>query len=149
MIAVVQRVSQASVTVDGKTVSSVGKGLLVLAGLEKDDEKRDMDYIIKKITELRLFEDDEQKMNLSVKDIDGELLIVSQFTLSGNVHKGRRPSFDNAMKPEKAERMFEEFVQDLSKVHPKVKTGVFAAKMDVVLINDGPVTFTIDSRKRV
>ncbi len=149
MIAVVQRVAKASVKVDEKTVSSIKKGLLVLAGIEKDDEKKDMDYIIKKITELRLFEDGEQKMNLSVQDIDGELLVVSQFTLAGNVNKGRRPSFDNAMEPEKAERMFEEFVLDLSKVHPKVQTGVFGAKMDVELTNDGPVTFMIDSRKRV
>ena len=149
MIAVVQRVSHASVSVEGKKVSSIGKGLLVLAGLEKDDEKKDINYIIKKITELRLFEDSDHKMNLSVRDIDGELLAVSQFTLSGNVHKGRRPSFDYAMKPEKARKVFDEFVQSLSEVHPKVKTGIFGAKMDVALINDGPVTFIIDSKKRV
>jgi D-tyrosyl-tRNA(Tyr) deacylase len=149
MIAVVQRVQKASVKVDEKTVSSIKKGLLVLAGIEKDDEKSDMDYIIKKITELRLFEDGEHKMNLSVKDIDGELLVVSQFTLAGNVHKGRRPSFDRSMRPETAEKMFNEFVEDLLEVHPKVLTGVFGAKMDVELINDGPVTFMIDSKKRV
>jgi len=149
MIAVVQRVSKASVSVQGKTVSKIEKGLLVLAGLEKGDEKKDLDYIIKKITDLRLFEDGEQKMNLSVVDIDGELLVVSQFTLAASVHKGRRPSFDRSMRPDIAEDMFNEFIKDLSKTHPKVKTGVFGAKMDVELINDGPVTFIVDSKKRV
>lgn len=149
MIAVVQRVTQASVKVDGKTVSAIEKGMLVLAGIEKDDEKSDMDYIIKKTTELRFFEDNEQKMNLSVKDIDGELLVVSQFTLAGNIHKGRRPSFDRSMRPDVAEKMFNEFVENLSKVHPKVKTGIFGAYMDVALTNDGPVTFMIDSKKRI
>jgi len=148
MIAVIQRVSQACVSVNEKTVSTIGKGLLVLAGLEKADEKKDMDYVIKKITELRLFEDGEQKMNLSVADVSGELLVVSQFTLAGNIHKGRRPSFDHSMEPTKAEEMFNVFLKDLKAVYPHVQAGIFGAKMNVSLVNDGPVTFVVDSKKR-
>lgn len=149
MIAVVQRVSKASVSVDDRIVSSIGKGLLVLAGLEKDDIAEDAEYIKKKIIELRIFEDDDGKMNRSVEDVNGELLVVSQFTLAGNVQKGRRPGFDNAMEPQKAEVMFSRFIKDVSAIFSKVKTGVFGAKMEISLINDGPVTFVIDSKKRI
>lgn len=149
MITVVQRVSKASVSVDGSVVSSIGKGLLVLAGLEKGDTVSDTGYTIKKIQELRIFQDSEGKMNLSVSDISGELLVVSQFTLAGNIHKGRRPGFDNAMEPQTAQKMFDDFVNELSKTVQSVKTGRFGAHMEVSLINNGPVTFIIDSRKRI
>ena len=149
MITVVQRVSKASVSVEGSVVSSIGKGLLVLAGLEKGDTASDTGYTIKKIQELRIFQDSEGKMNLSVSDISGEMLVVSQFTLAGNVHKGRRPGFDNAMEPLNAKIMFDEMVLELQRGTVPVKTGVFGAHMEVSLVNDGPVTFVIDSRKRV
>ncbi|HQO93244.1 MAG TPA: D-aminoacyl-tRNA deacylase, partial [bacterium] len=129
--------------------SLINKGLLVLAGIEKGDTVADLEYSAKKITELRIFEDDAGKMNLSVIDKKGEILAVSQFTLLGNVQKGRRPGFDNAMPPETAKTMFDDFVKMLSKSISTVKTGSFGAHMEVSLLNDGPVTFVIDSRKRV
>ncbi|HPG35368.1 MAG TPA: D-aminoacyl-tRNA deacylase [bacterium] len=149
MISVIQRVKSGSVSVDGSVISSINKGLLVLAGIEKGDTFADLEYSAKKITELRIFEDDAEKMNLSVIDVGGEILAVSQFTLLGNVQKGRRPGFDNAMSPEIAKTMFDDFVKMLSKAISTVKTGSFGAHMEVSLINDGPVTFVIDSRKRV
>jgi len=149
MISVIQRVANASVSVDKSVISSINKGLLVLAGIEKGDTVADLEYSAKKITELRIFEDDAGKMNLSVIDKKGEILAVSQFTLLGNVQKGRRPGFDNAMPPETAKTMFDDFVKMLSKSISTVKTGSFGAHMEVSLLNDGPVTFVIDSRKRV
>ncbi len=149
MISVIQRVADASVSVDGSIISLINKGLLVLAGIEKGDTAADLEYSAKKITELRIFEDDAGKMNLSVADVNGEILAVSQFTLLGNVQKGRRPGFDNAMPPEIAKAMFDDFVNLISKTVSIVKTGSFGAHMEVSLINDGPVTFVIDSRKRV
>jgi D-aminoacyl-tRNA deacylase len=149
MISVIQRVKRASVSVDGSIISSINKGLLVLAGIEKGDTSADLEYSAKKITELRIFEDDAGKMNLSVADINGEILAVSQFTLLGNVHKGRRPGFDNAMPPEIAKTAFDDFVNLISKTGLTVKTGSFGDHMEVSLLNDGPVTFVIDSRKRV
>ena len=149
MIAVIQRVSNASVSVDKELVSSIGKGFLVLAGLEKDDTADDAGYITKKITELRIFEDGDGRMNLSIIDTKNELLVVSQFTLAGNVQKGRRPGFDNAMEPQKAEMMFNSFIKEIAALIPDVKTGRFGAKMEISLINDGPVTFIVDSKKRI
>ncbi len=149
MISVIQRVANASVSVDGSIISLINKGLLVLAGIEKGDTAADLEYSAKKITELRIFEDDAGKMNLSVADVSGEILAVSQFTLLGNVQKGRRPGFDNAMPPEIAKAMFDDFVKMLSQTISTVKTGSFGDHMEVSLINDGPVTFVIDSRKRV
>ncbi|HPS30475.1 MAG TPA: D-aminoacyl-tRNA deacylase [bacterium] len=149
MITVIQRVSKASVSVEGVVISSIGKGLLVFAGLEKEDGKTDTAYTLKKINELRIFEDSEGKMNRSIIDTAGELLVVSQFTLAGNIHKGRRPGFDNAMEPQTAQKMFDDFVNELSKTVQSVKTGRFGAHMEVSLINNGPVTFIIDSRKRI
>ena len=149
MISVIQRVKSGSVSVDKSIISSINKGLLVLAGIEKGDTFADLEYSAKKITELRIFEDDAEKMNLSVIDVGGEILAVSQFTLLGNVQKGRRPGFDNAMPPETAKIMFDDFVKMLSQTISTVKTGSFGAHMEVSLINDGPVTFVIDSRKRV
>lgn len=149
MITVIQRVLKASVSVDGIMISSINKGLLVLAGLEKGDVVSDMEYTTKKVTELRIFENNAGKMNLSVADVAGEILAVSQFTLLGNIQKGRRPGFDNAMEPALAKTMFDDFVKMLSKTEVTLKTGSFGSHMEVSLINDGPVTFVIDSRKRV
>lgn len=149
MITVIQRVLKASVSVEGIVISSIEKGMLVFAGLEKGDNGTDTDYTLKKISELRIFEDSEGKMNRSIADTGGELLVVSQFTLAGNIHKGRRPGFDNAMEPHTAQKMFDDFVGELKKTGISVKTGRFGAHMEVSLINDGPVTFIIDSRKRI
>jgi D-tyrosyl-tRNA(Tyr) deacylase len=143
--AVIQRVSAAKVEVDGKTVGRIGKGILLLLGVEKGDEERDADWLAEKIGNLRIFEDEKGKMNLSVKEIAGELLAVSQFTLAGNCAKGRRPSFDSAAPPEEANRLYEYFVGKLRGLGLPVETGVFQAMMQVSLVNDGPVTFILES----
>jgi len=148
MRAVIQRVKSASVHVDGKEISSIKKGLLVFLGIKGDDSKSDISYIIKKSVDLRIFEDDEGKMNLSVADIDGELLLVSQFTLYGDCRKGRRPSFTAAGSPASAEKIYDEFVSELKKRYPKSKFGQFQAMMDVHIVNDGPVTMLLDSTKK-
>ena len=141
---VIQRVKSASVTIDGKLFSSINNGLLVLYGVEKNDTEEFSKYLCEKMLKLRIFEDENQKMNLSVKDINGEILIVSQFTLAGDTRKGTRPSFDNAMPPQKANEMYENFVSMAKESGLTVKTGVFGAMMDVALINDGPVTFILE-----
>jgi D-tyrosyl-tRNA(Tyr) deacylase len=146
MIAVVQRVNQSWVEVDGQVVGKIGKGVNILLGVEKGDTEEDIKKLIKKIPFLRIFEDEKGKMNLSLLDINGEALVISQFTLAGNVKKGRRPSFDNAEDPEKAKKMYEKFVKELSQYVP-VKTGIFAAYMKVFIENDGPVTFIINSKE--
>jgi D-tyrosyl-tRNA(Tyr) deacylase len=143
--AVIQRVREAKVEVDGKTVGQIGKGILLLLGVEKGDGERDADWLAEKIGNLRIFEDEAGKMNLSVKEIAGELLTVSQFTLAGNCAKGRRPSFDSAAPPEEANRLYEYFVGELRRLGLPVETGVFQAMMQVSLINDGPVTFILES----
>ncbi|WP_457622544.1 D-aminoacyl-tRNA deacylase [Persephonella sp.] len=145
MIAVIQRVNRSYVEVDGKVVGEIGKGLNILLGVVKGDTEEDIEKLIKKIPFLRIFEDENGKMNLSVIDIKGEALVISQFTLAGSVKKGRRPSFDNAEEPEKAKELYQEFVKRLSEYIP-VKTGIFAADMKVFIENDGPVTFIIDSK---
>jgi D-aminoacyl-tRNA deacylase len=148
MRSVIQRVRNASVAVDGSVVSSIGKGLLCLAGIEKNDSQADIEYISNKILGLRIFDDEKGFMNRSVAELEGEILLISQFTLLGDVRKGRRPSFSDAEAPEKARQMFTDFVNKMSKLLPgKVKTGVFQAMMEVTLINDGPVTILLDSRK--
>lgn len=147
MRVVIQRVSKASVSVEGTVVGSIDKGLLVLLGVGQDDDEKDLDYLCDKIANLRIFEDENGKMNKSLLDINGELLIVSQFTLYGDVRKGRRPNFMNAAEPKKAEVMYLELVERIRKLGIKVETGKFGEHMDVELINDGPVTILLDSKK--
>lgn len=149
MRAVIQRVSEASVTIDSKTNGTIGKGFLVLLGIEHEDQKEDIAWLVKKITGLRVFSDKEGKMNLSIEDIQGEFLVVSQFTLHASTKKGNRPSFIKAARPEQAIPMYEEFKTELSfqsKCH--VKSGEFGADMKVALVNDGPVTIIIDSKNK-
>jgi len=143
---VIQKVGSASVSVDDKIVSEIGNGLLVLVGLGVDDSKEDFDYFIKKILNMRIFEDEERKMNKSVIDVGGEILLISQFTLYADCKKGNRPSFVKAMSPEKAKVMYEDFVENFKKnyVSEKVKNGVFGAFMKVSLVNDGPVTIVLE-----
>jgi len=143
--AVIQRVAEAEVKVDGKSVGRIGRGILILLGVEKEDEERDADWLAEKIRNLRIFEDQAGKMNLSVVESGGELLAVSQFTLAGNCAKGRRPSFDSAAPPDEANRLYEYFVNKLRDSGLRVETGVFQAMMRVSLVNDGPVTFTLES----
>lgn len=143
MIGLIQRVKSASVTIDEELYSSINQGILVLYGVEKGDTKEKADKIADKISKLRIFEDENNKMNLSIQDVAGELLVVSQFTLAGNCSKGTRPSFDNAEAPDKAKEMYEYFISKLREKNIPVKTGVFGAMMDVALVNDGPVTFIL------
>ena len=140
---VVQRVKEASVTIDNKLYSSVQKGLLVLFGVEKDDSEDMLEYYAQKLLKLRIFEDENGKMNKSVCDIGGEILVVSQFTLCADCKKGTRPSFDNAKEPKTAKEYYEKFVKILKASGLSVKTGVFAAHMDVGLVNWGPVTIIL------
>lgn len=146
MKVLVQRVKQASVTVDDKLISSVKQGMLVFLGVEKDDSLKDAEFLARKIVNLRIFEDADAKMNLSIKDINGELLVVSQFTLAGDTSRGNRPGFETAAKPEIAKDLYEKFLTLLSKENVPVKTGIFQADMQVSLINDGPVTFLLEKR---
>jgi len=142
---VIQRVSSAIVDVDGKTVGSIAKGALILLGIGHEDTKEAVDYYVKKVSELRMFEDENGKMNLSAKDAGGAFLVVSQFTLYGDCSKGRRPSFDKAADPEIAEEIYEYFVKQLIAEGFNVETGRFKAMMNVSLVNDGPVTFILES----
>lgn len=147
MRAVVQRVASSSVTVDEQKISNIEKGLLVLLGVTHEDTSKDIDYLIEKIVNLRIFEDEDEKMNLSLKDINGELIVVSQFTLYGDCKKGRRPNFTGAAKPDLANNLYEEFIEKAKKQNINVGTGKFGAHMMVELVNDGPVTILIDSEK--
>lgn len=147
MRAVVQRVSKAGVTIDGKTVGSISKGLAVLLGIGLDDNEKDIDYMVRKITNLRVFEDNKGKLNLSVSDIHGELLVVSQFTLYGDCRKGNRPSFDKAQGPEQARKLYMDFVNKCRETGLKVETGEFQAMMEVEIHNNGPVTILLDSNR--
>ncbi|HQU93032.1 MAG TPA: D-aminoacyl-tRNA deacylase [Pyrinomonadaceae bacterium] len=148
MRAVVQRVSRAKVTVGDEITGEIGKGLLILLGVSVRDTEKDTAYLVEKVLNLRVFEDAEEKMNLSLLDIKGELLVVSQFTLYGDVTRGRRPSFIEAATPERANHLYEIFVAEAAKQVDGVQTGRFQAMMDVELVNDGPVTILLDSQKR-
>jgi D-tyrosyl-tRNA(Tyr) deacylase len=143
---VLQRVKKAAVVVDGKTVSEIGKGLLVLLGAEKGDTEALADYLAKKIVNLRIFPDENDKMNLSIKDVDGEILVVSQFTLASCIKKGNRPSFSDALEEGVAEKLYERFVDNIKSEGLCVRKGVFKARMEVSLVNDGPVTFILERK---
>ena len=142
-----QRVSRCRVQVDGEVVGQIGRGLLVLLGVGKADNESAVDYLVEKILGLRIFEDDQEKMNLSIQDKSGEMLVVSQFTLFGDVRRGRRPSFDGAARPEEANHLYEYFVTKVREAGIRCETGRFRAMMDVELVNQGPVTILLDTEK--
>lgn len=144
MKGLIQWVKRASVTIDGEVYSKINSGILVLLGVEKGDEKENAEKLADKICKLRIFEDENEKMNLSVQDVGGEILVVSQFTLAGDCKKGTRPSFDKAELPQKANELYEYFTQLIMDKGITAKTGVFGAMMDVELVNDGPVTFMLE-----
>lgn len=149
MRCVIQRVSEASVTIDGKIKSSIGKGLLVLLGIEEADNDEDIEWLCGKISKLRIFDDEEGVMNCSVQDVNGEILLISQFTLQASTKKGNRPSYLKAAKPEIAIPVYERFISKLeNETGKKIFTGEFGADMKVRLLNDGPVTIIIDSKNR-
>lgn len=145
MKAVIQRVSEASVKVDGNVVGEINTGFMLLIGIDENDEKTDAEWLVQKILNLRIFGDENDKLNLSIKDINGEILCISQFTLIADYKKGNRPSFIKAAKPDKAIPLFEYFKEELSKSDLKIESGIFGADMKVSLTNDGPVTIVIDS----
>lgn len=149
MRVVIQRVAEASVTIENKVVASIQKGLLVLVGIEDADAQEDIDWLVGKIARIRIFGDENDVMNLSVQDVDGDIVLVSQFTLHAGTKKGNRPSYIKASKPEIAIPIYESFVQKLeSEIGKKVQTGEFGADMKVSLLNDGPVTILIDSKNK-
>lgn len=149
MKVVLQRVSNASVTIDSKIVAEIQKGLLILVGIEEADIQEDIDWLVGKITKIRIFDDENHIMNLSIQDIDGDIIVVSQFTLHASTKKGNRPSYIKAAKPEIAIPLYENFVKQLEKeLGKKVQTGIFGADMKVLLLNDGPVTIQIDSKNK-
>jgi D-tyrosyl-tRNA(Tyr) deacylase len=144
---VLQRVREASVSIRNEVVGKIGRGICLLVGFERGDLEEEAKYLAQKIVELRIFPDEHGKMNRSLLDVQGEVLAVSQFTLAGSLRKGRRPSFDKAEDPSRAERLFHCFVDQIRKTGLNVETGIFAALMDVQLVNDGPVTFVLQDRK--
>ena len=148
MISVVQRCRQANVNVGGNTISEIGIGFVVLLGIQKNDSASDADYIVKKLSTLRIFSDSNEKMNLSIKDIEGSALVISQFTLCGDTRKGRRPSFVNAELPGKGKELYNYFLSRFKKEGLPIQTGEFGAMMEVSLINNGPVTLILNSRDR-
>ena len=143
MIALIQRVSEASVSIKGNVVVSIGKGLLVLLGMEKDDSDPEADRIAEKLLHCRIFEDDEGRLNLDVTSINGEVLMVPNFTLAADTKKGNRPGFSTALEPNKAEPLFNYLIQQLERSYPPIKQGVFGANMQVKMVNDGPVTISL------
>ena len=146
MIAVLQRVSKGDVTIYGKICGSIQNGLVIFLGVMKDDTEKDVIFLTKKISRFRIFNDEKEKMNYSIKDINGSVLVISQFTLCGDWKKGRRPSFVRAAPPDKGEHLYEKFIDHLSKMGIRVDSGKFGATMSVNLINQGPVTFVLDSK---
>ena len=148
MRAVIQRVSQAKVVVDDNTVGQINRGFMILLGVHEQDTQADVDYLVGKISKLRVFEDDQQKMNRSIMDVGGEILSISQFTLFGDTKKGNRPSFVQAAKPDTAIPLYEAFNEGLRQVGIPVETGIFGADMKCHLVNDGPVTIIIDSQNK-
>ena len=148
MKAVIQRVKSASVSVDDKIIGEIATGFLILLGVEQSDTQDDLNYLVKKTIGLRIFKDDNKNMNLSIKDVGGEALVVSQFTLCADTSRGRRPSFIKAANPEQAESMYQQFCEQLTMNNLSVQTGKFGAMMDVSLVNDGPVTIILDSREK-
>lgn len=144
---VIQRVKKAAVSINSNIVGSINHGFLIFLGIQSTDTEQDVDYLVKKVTKLRIFSDENNKMNLSIKDINGQLLIVSQFTLCANCHDGNRPSFINAAKPDIAIPLYNYFIEECKRLVPVVETGEFGADMQVELVNDGPVTIIIDSKK--
>lgn len=149
MIAVIQRVSNASVSIDGIIKGEIGLGLVILIGIEGEDNQEDVTWLTQKLVNLRIFADQEDKMNLSVKDVKGEILIVSQFTLHASTKKGNRPSFIKAARPETAIPLYENFIKSVASYDVPVKTGEFGANMQINLLNDGPVTLIIDTKNKV
>lgn len=147
MRAVIQRVKESDVTVEDKITGSIGHGLTVLLGVEEDDSEEDARYMADKISGLRIFEDDAGKMNLSVRDVGGSILAISQFTLLGDARKGKRPSFSSAARPDEADRLYRRFIDFVKEGGIKVEEGIFRAEMLVRIYNDGPVTILLDSRK--
>jgi len=141
---VIQRVESAQVEVAGDLIAKIGKGLLVLVGIGKNDDGSSLEWLANKTVDLRIFEDENQKMNLGLRDVNGEILLVSQFTLYADCQRGRRPGFDQAAQPEIAEKQFNEFVQAVNRLGIKVQTGLFGADMKVSLVNDGPVTIILE-----
>lgn len=148
MIAVIQRVSESKVVVDNQTTGEIGHGLMILLGVYQGDTEEDVEFLARKITGLRIFDDENGRMNLSLLDVGGSALVVSQFTLCGDWRKGRRPSYIHAAEPAEGERLYEDFMTRLRQLSVPVESGRFGAMMDVHLVNDGPVTFVIDSRAR-
>jgi D-tyrosyl-tRNA(Tyr) deacylase len=147
MRVVIQRVSEAAVNIDGTNVGKIQHGLLILLGIETEDQEGDADYLVQKISNLRIFSDAEGKMNLSIQDVGGQFLVVSQFTLHADTRKGKRPSYIRAARPEQAIPLYEYFLSELQKTAPSpIQTGQFGADMQVALVNDGPVTIIIDSK---
>ena len=147
MRAVIQRVSQGRVLVDGEEIGTIGPGLVILLGVHRDDNTEDGKYLARKIVNLRIFSDENGKMNRSLLDVGGQALIVSQFTLWGDTRKGRRPSFIKAAEPDQAEKLYQDFVSEMNRQNITTATGEFGAMMELALINDGPVTLILDSRK--
>lgn len=146
---IIQKVKEASVTVEEKNISKINQGLLVLVGIENEDTNEDIEYLVKKATQLRIFDDENGVMNLSVKDVDGDIIVVSQFTLQASTKKGNRPSYIRAAKPDFSVPMYENFVVAMEQaLGKKIGTGKFGAMMEVALINDGPVTIIIDSKQK-
>ena len=148
MISVIQRCSKAKVDIKNKTVGEIGHGMVVLLGIQKDDSKEDADYLVKKLSTMRMFNDSDNKMNLSIKDVKGSALVISQFTLCGDTKKGRRPSFINAETPEKGKAIYDYFLLRLEEESVPMQSGQFGEMMDVSLINDGPVTFILQSHDK-